>query len=49
MNPTTASARELIGVDWGTTHRRAYRLDAAGTLIGEADDSDGMLAARGKG
>jgi len=48
MNPTTTSARELIGVDWGTTHRRAYRLDAAGTLIGEADDSDGMLAARGR-
>ena len=48
MTMPTDSARELIGVDWGTTNRRAYRLDAAGKLIGETDDSDGMLAARGR-
>jgi len=39
---------ELIGVDWGTTNRRAYRLDASGALVDERADNEGLLAARGR-
>jgi 2-dehydro-3-deoxygalactonokinase len=42
------NADELIGVDWGTTHRRAYRLDGRGALIDERADDQGLLAARGR-
>src|SRR4051794_6297332 len=38
----------LIGIDWGTTHRRAVALDAAGTCIGQADDDQGLVAASGR-
>jgi 2-dehydro-3-deoxygalactonokinase len=41
-------ARGVLGVDWGTTNRRAYRLDAAGTLRDECADDQGLLAARGR-
>ena len=37
-----------IGVDWGTTHRRGYALDAQGACTTEADDDQGALAARGR-
>jgi 2-dehydro-3-deoxygalactonokinase len=47
MNAAAASA-SIIGVDWGTTHRRAYRVDADGKLIDEHADNDGLLAARGR-
>lgn len=38
----------LIGIDWGTTHRRACLLDAAGALVDERADDQGMLAAAGR-
>ncbi|WP_372524308.1 2-dehydro-3-deoxygalactonokinase [Piscinibacter sp.] len=38
----------LIGIDWGTTHRRAYLLDARGHLLAEASDAQGMLACQGR-
>jgi 2-dehydro-3-deoxygalactonokinase len=38
----------FIAVDWGTTNRRAYRIDAAGTNAEEFEDSRGILAV-GKG
>lgn len=38
----------LVGVDWGTTNRRAYRLDGAGVCVAEHADADGLLAARGR-
>lgn len=38
----------MVGIDWGTTHRRAYLLDGAGALIASRHDNDGMLAARGR-
>lgn len=38
----------LIGIDWGTTHRRAYLLDAAGHLLAETSDAQGMLACQGR-
>ncbi|MBX3618597.1 MAG: 2-dehydro-3-deoxygalactonokinase [Rhizobacter sp.] len=38
----------LIGIDWGTTHRRAYWLDAQGRLQAELADDQGLLAAQGR-
>lgn len=38
----------LIGIDWGTTHRRACLLDADGTLRDERADDQGMLATAGR-
>ena len=38
----------LVGVDWGTTNRRAYRLDGAGVCVAEHADADGLLDARGR-
>ncbi len=38
----------LVGVDWGTTNRRAYRLDGAGVCVAEHADAEGLLAARGR-
>src|SRR3954467_14911251 len=31
-----------IAVDWGTTNRRAYRVDAAGALVQEIEDDRGV-------
>jgi 2-dehydro-3-deoxygalactonokinase len=33
-----------IAVDWGTTNRRAWRLDRAGAVAGELEDDQGILA-----
>ena len=35
----------FIAVDWGTTNRRAYRIDGAGTRVDEFEDSKGVLSA----
>lgn len=42
-------ANGFIAVDWGTTNRRAYRLDSAGQCIGEFEDSKGVLSVPGGG
>ena len=34
----------FIAVDWGTTNRRAYRIDASGRRAGEFEDARGALA-----
>jgi 2-dehydro-3-deoxygalactonokinase len=34
----------FIAVDWGTTNRRAWRLDAAGAVAAEMEDDKGILA-----
>jgi 2-dehydro-3-deoxygalactonokinase len=34
----------FIAVDWGTTNRRAYRLDPAGTVTAEMEDEAGVTA-----
>src|SRR5690349_16789606 len=34
----------FIAVDWGTTNRRAYRLDASGKCVDEFEDEQGVLA-----
>lgn len=38
----------VIGIDWGTTHRRAYLLGEGGALLEERTDDQGLLAARGR-
>lgn len=38
----------MVGVDWGTTHRRAYLLDASGNLVASQADDVGVLATRGR-
>ena len=38
----------FIGIDWGTTHRRAALIGADGALLGERADGDGALACRGR-
>jgi 2-dehydro-3-deoxygalactonokinase len=37
-------AEGLIAVDWGTTNRRAWRLDPGGAVAGEMEDDQGILA-----
>src|SRR5579864_7114784 len=37
-------ANGFIAVDWGTTNRRAYRLDPAGQCTGDFEDSKGVLS-----
>jgi 2-dehydro-3-deoxygalactonokinase len=39
---------EVVGVDWGTTHRRAYGLDANGLCVAEHADGEGALACQGR-
>ena len=34
----------MIGVDWGTSHVRAYRLDDKGTVLARRDSNDGVLS-----
>ena len=34
----------FIAVDWGTTNRRAYRIDAGGKCVDEFEDDKGMLS-----
>ena len=38
--------RRILGIDWGTSNRRAYLVDAAGTSVDTRADDQGMLAAR---
>lgn len=40
--------KKMIGIDWGTTHRRAYLLGEGGALLEERADDQGLLAARGR-
>ncbi len=37
-------AEGYIAVDWGTTNRRAWRLDPGGAVAGEMEDDGGILA-----
>jgi 2-dehydro-3-deoxygalactonokinase len=38
----------VIGIDWGTTHRRAYWLGEGAVLLAERSDDQGLLASRGR-
>lgn len=45
--PPTGPA-EIIGIDWGTTHLRAYRVAPDGQLVARCEGDDGVLRARGR-
>jgi 2-dehydro-3-deoxygalactonokinase len=36
----------LVGIDWGTTNCRAYKLDAAGGIVDQRTGTDGILNVR---
>ena len=38
----------FIGIDWGTTHRRAALIGTDGTLLSERADGEGALACKGR-
>jgi len=38
----------FVGIDWGTTHRRAVLLSSAGDVLAEHADVDGALACAGR-
>lgn len=42
------AAVSVVGVDWGTTHRRAYALSSAGACLQDTSDADGALACKGR-
>lgn len=39
---------DFIGIDWGTSNRRAWLLDAAGEVLATYRDEQGSLACRGR-
>jgi 2-dehydro-3-deoxygalactonokinase len=41
------SATPVLGIDWGTTNRRAYLLDRTGSLVRQHNDEFGILAVAG--
>jgi 2-dehydro-3-deoxygalactonokinase len=45
--PSTETCH-TVALDWGTTHRRAYALDASGLCLNEHADADGALACKGR-
>jgi 2-dehydro-3-deoxygalactonokinase len=44
----TPEQRMFIGIDWGTTHRRAVLLGAAGEVLAQQHDDQGALACAGR-
>jgi 2-dehydro-3-deoxygalactonokinase len=43
----TVSTATLLGIDWGTSNRRAYILDAQGKLVRQQNDEAGILHVNG--
>jgi 2-dehydro-3-deoxygalactonokinase len=41
------TTRPLLGIDWGTSNRRAYLLDGDGGLVRQHDDDSGILKVAG--
>src|SRR5215213_5151766 len=39
-----ANADGMIGIDWGTTSLRAYRLDPSGAVLERRESAQGILA-----
>jgi 2-dehydro-3-deoxygalactonokinase len=40
--------KKIVGVDWGTSNRRAYLIDQSGACLAEHEDDQGMLAVAGR-
>lgn len=43
-----SNQNSIVGLDWGTTHRRAYAVDGHGVCTQELSDDDGALASKGR-
>ena len=43
-----AAETTLLGIDWGTSNRRAWWLAADGTVLAEHSDDQGLLASQGR-
>ncbi|MBV7537059.1 2-dehydro-3-deoxygalactonokinase [Duganella sp. sic0402] len=41
-------SKQILGIDWGTSNRRAYLIDQSGACLAEHEDSQGMLAVGGR-
>jgi 2-dehydro-3-deoxygalactonokinase len=48
-NQSVAADTALIGIDWGTSRVRAYRIDAAGEILEYRDHIGGIAAIRDRG
>lgn len=46
MNTSAPTSKQLLGIDWGTSNRRAYLLNQDGACLAHHADDQGMLAAR---
>lgn len=44
----TENASTLLGVDWGTSNRRAYLIERGGRVLAQHNDDQGLLAVGGK-
>ena len=40
--------KHILGIDWGTSNRRAYLIDQHGACLAEHEDAMGMLAVGGR-
>jgi 2-dehydro-3-deoxygalactonokinase len=45
---TDETAPALLGIDWGTSNRRAWWLGAGGEVVAEHSDDQGLLASQGR-
>ncbi|HEY8609498.1 MAG TPA: 2-dehydro-3-deoxygalactonokinase [Noviherbaspirillum sp.] len=43
----SGDAQVLLGIDWGSSNRRAYLLDAGGALLRQHEDDGGILQVQG--
>lgn len=48
LDAATGLDIDVVGVDWGTTHRRAYALDKLGRCVAEHADGEGALVCKGR-
>jgi 2-dehydro-3-deoxygalactonokinase len=48
MMATSSAATPLLGIDWGTSNRRAYLLDQTGKVVRGVTDDQGILAVAGR-
>ncbi len=48
MKKTSDSTPALLGIDWGTSNRRAWWLGTAGEVLAEHSDDQGLLACQGR-
>lgn len=46
MNTSASTPKHVLGIDWGTSNRRAYLIDPSGECRARHTDDQGMLAAR---